>query len=154
MKFSNKKFIVPIYIIFLLLVFFYVKSVLNQEEIDIGQKEEDHSEVQEVKPVVVYLEIGDPAIRTYRSRLKNVNSVLDFFEYLRENEGFSYEITAHRTNIIIDHVNYIRPMTEYHRWAIFDASKPFEITNVFENTALEDGKTYVLKQITRTSMPQ
>jgi hypothetical protein len=109
MKILQQKVVVPIYIIILLLGFFYVKSVLKKDQIVVKEKETEETSF-EVKPAVAYLEV-DYIHRTdsYRVRMENKDTVIDFLNYLRENEGFSYEITSNIYGTEFDHINGVEP---------------------------------------------
>ena len=140
-----RKFLTPAYIILLLLGFFFIRSTLNETEIPISErdKKEKTSNTFEVKPVKVYL-MG------YSARMKNVDSVIDFLEHLREYEGFYFEKTEYTYGMEIDHVNG-RPAPPEYKWRIFDGKS--DITHESGDIRLIDETTYEIKLI-HTSMLQ
>ena len=135
------KLLVPLYILFLIGSFFYVKSVLKGVPVSV----EDNSDEKtvETRSVKVSLTVKAPFYtRTYSQESKNTDSVSDLLLKVRENnKDFTYDRTAYSYGSKLDQINGITT-TETMEWRIYDAEK--DVTLKMDDTALEDGKNYIL----------
>ena len=146
MKFLDKKILIPLYVLFLLISFFYVRSVLEEDTFEISEREENSNNQKEIKPADVALEVtGIPATRTYKVRMKNTDSVTDLLNKLRDEQGFSYEIIAYTDHLEFEHVNGYLP-SGCPLWQLSVKSSDTEdfvdITNEVESVELLDEAIY------------
>lgn len=141
MKRKTKIFIV-VYIALLILGSLYVKSVLKESPVEEkGAKEE----VEETYLVNVSLKIINGTVTNmYNAKLKNVDTVKDLLEEIRDHSDFSYEITEYFHKIEIDTVNKVKTPTGY-KWIVMSNNN--DITNDIGNTYLENNAVYELKLI-------
>lgn len=135
------KLLVPLYIVFLILSFFYVRSVLKGVPVSTaGTLEEENPEV---KNITVSLTVKAPAYtKIYTQQSKSVDSASDLLLKIKENNAdFSFDRTAYSYGSEIDHVNNIKS-TETMRWKMLDGDT--DITLKMDDTNLMDGKNYML----------
>jgi len=141
MKKKTKIFIV-VYIVLLILGSLYVKSVLKESPVE---EKEAKEEVEETHLVNVSLKvINGTATNMYNAKLKNVDTVKDLLEEIRDHSDFSYEITEYFHKIEIDTVNKVKTPTGY-KWIVMSNNN--DITNDIGNTYLENNAVYELKLI-------
>ncbi|NMB91992.1 hypothetical protein GYA37_04125 [candidate division WWE3 bacterium] len=141
MKKKTKIFIV-VYIVLLILGSLYVKSVLKESPVEEKEAEE---EVEETHLVNISLKvINGTATNMYNAKLKNVDTVKDLLEEIRDHSDFSYEITEYFHKIEIDTVNKVKTPTGY-KWIVMSNNN--DITNDIGNTYLENNAVYELKLI-------
>ena len=141
MKRKTKIFIV-VYIALLILGSLYVKSVLKESPVE---EKEAKEEVEETHLVNVSLKvINGTATNMYNAKLKNVDTVKDLLEEIRDHSDFSYEITEYFHKIEIDTVNKVKTPTGY-KWIVMSNNN--DITNDIGNTYLENNAVYELKLI-------
>ena len=133
-----------VYVILLGFTILYVNSVLSRDSLSVSQ-ESKKKEVVEIKPVDVTL-IVEPtsSSQTYSMRKNNTDSVLDLLNSLRKTTDFRYQKTGYLDRNEIDYVNDMYPPESY-KWKIFYKDK--DITQIFQNTYLEDNGIYYLKLI-------
>lgn len=134
-----KKILIPLYILFLIGSFFYVRSVVKEKSVDVDQKEEE--KVVEVKPVTVFLKYDGI---TQKMKMKNVETVLDLLETLRDDGKIIFEKTLYTYGIELDHFNRVVAPEGYH-WRVF--YKDQDITDSMGNVNLEDNSTYEVKLV-------
>lgn len=141
MKKKTKIFIV-VYIVLLILGSLYVKSVLKESPVE---EEGAKEEVEETHLVNISLKvINGTATNMYNAKLKNVDTVKDLLEEIRDHSDFSYEITEYFHKIEIDTVNKVKTPTGY-KWIVMSNNN--DITNDIGNTYLENNAVYELKLI-------
>lgn len=133
-----------VYVILLGFTILYVNSVLSRDSLSVSQ-ESKKKEVVEIKPVDVTLIVETTSSsQTYSMRKNNTDSVLDLLNSLRKTTDFRYQKTGYLDRNEIDYVNDIYPPESY-KWKIFHKDK--DITQIFQNTHLEDNGIYYLKLI-------
>ena len=141
---NTKKLLTIAYIIILISGFFYVRSILKVDRVDVEDKKSTKA-VEEIKPADVTLVVeNEGSSKKYETRLRNVDSVSDLLEDLRENQDFTYEKTYYSYGNVLDIVNGVRPPEGY-RWRLFESD--VDITNAFEKNNLKDNNTYYLRII-------
>lgn len=141
MKKTTKIFI-PVYIAILILSFLYIKSVLRESPLD---KKETKQEVQQPYTVNVSLRVNNGLnVSTYNTQLKNIDTVKDLFEEIRDHNNFSYEITEYFHKNEIDTVNKIKTPLGY-KWIVEVDGE--DITNEIGNVYLKKDGIYELKLV-------
>ena len=135
------KIFIPLYLLFFVVSFFYVKSVLKHEDI---------SEKDKTKPVIIkeyavtdYLKVIGPSfVKAYKVERKNTQSVMNMMENIRNNQGFVFEKIEYTHGTEIDSV-FQTSAPEGYRWKIF--LNGTDITNNIKNILLTNNSTYELK---------
>ncbi len=141
----NKKKIIMIisYIFLSALLVFYVKSILERDDLEIYEEEEDDTE--ETYLVDVTLKLTDGKItKEFTKTLKNTDSVEELMKEIRGSGGFSYELIKYTYGVNIDSVNGIKPEDGY-EWAVIKNGE--NITLKIDKIFLEDDETYELRMI-------
>ena len=141
----NKKKIIMIisYIFLSALLVFYVKSILERDDLEIYEEEEDDTE--ETYLVDVTLKLTDGKItKEFTKTLKNTDSVEELMKEIRGSGGFSYELIKYTYGVNIDSVNGIKPEDGY-EWAVIKNGE--NITLKIDKVFLEDDETYELRMI-------
>ncbi len=134
----QKRLIVS-YILLLLLGFFYVRSVISEDVVDVDDKKEK-VDTREVHPAKVFIRIN--ADKVYSTRLETIDTVLDALEELRRRQNFIYEKTAYTYGTELNIIDNQKAPVGY-RWNVYDNDKliTFDIHNIY----LEDEKTYDIR---------
>lgn len=126
------------YIGYLVLLFagvFYVNSVLKRDDIKVDEEKKDKSSIEE-KIVKVDVSVNNgKMVKTYQTKLKNIDTVYDAFDEIREDNGFFYEITAYLNGTKVDCIND-NCATDGYKWVVLKDKK--DITSEIKNTSLED----------------
>jgi len=141
----NKKKIIMIisYIFLSALLVFYVKSILERDDLEIYEEEEDDTE--ETYLVDVTLKLTDGKItKEFTKTLKNTDSVEELMKEIRGSGGFSYELIKYTYGVNIDSVNGIKPEDGY-EWAVIKNGE--NITLKIDKVFLEDDEIYELRMI-------
>jgi hypothetical protein len=141
----NKKKIIMIisYIFLSALLVFYVKSILERDDLEIYEEEEDDTE--ETYLVDVTLKLTDGKItKEFTKTLKNTDSVEELMKEIRGSGGFSYELIKYTYGVNIDSVNGIKPEDGY-EWAVIKNGEI--ITLKIDKVFLEDDEIYELRMI-------
>ncbi|KKS07008.1 hypothetical protein A3K01_04170 [candidate division WWE3 bacterium RIFOXYD1_FULL_43_17] len=135
------KLLVPLYVLFLIGSFFYVKSVIKGVPVSVEDTSDDKT--VEIKSVKVSLTVKAPSYtKTYTQESKNIDTVSDLLLQIKENNtDFTFDRTSYSYGSEFDHINGIKA-TETMEWRIFDGEK--DVTLKINDTELEDGKNYVL----------
>ena len=134
------KIFIPVYILFLLLSFLYIRSVLKESPLD---TQDEEKEVEDVYPITVSLRfINNGVTKAYNANFENIDTVTDLMEDLRDHQELIYEKTEYFKKTTIDSVNGIIPPKGY-RWGIFMGD--IEYTNDLGSTQLVNNATYELK---------
>ena len=131
----------PLYILFLIFSFFYVKSVLKGVPVSTADKKEEEN--VGIKNITVTLTVMSPSYtKTHTQQSKNVDSVSDLLLKIKENnQDFTFDRTAYSYGSEFDHINNIRA-TDTMKWIMLDGDT--DITLKMDDTTLVDGKTYTL----------
>ena len=135
------KLLVPLYVLFLILSFFYVKSILKGVPVSTVDTLEEEN--PEVKSIAVSLTVKAPTYtKTYTQQSKSADSTSDLLLKIKENNpDFTFDRTAYSYGSEVDHVNNIKS-TETMKWKMLDGNT--DITLKMDDTTLVDGKNYVL----------
>jgi len=135
------KLLVPLYILFLIFSFFYVKSVLKGVPVSTADKtEEENVEIKNSTVTLIVKALN--YTKTYTQQSKNVDSVSDLLLKIKENnQDFTFDRTAYSYGSEFDHINNIRA-TDTMKWIMLDGDT--DITLKMDDTTLVDGKTYTL----------
>ena len=135
------KLLVPLYALFLILSFFYVKSILKGVPVSTVDTLEEEN--PEVKSITVSLTVKAPTYtKTYNQQSKSADSASDLLLKIKENNpDFTFDRTAYSYGSEVDHVNNIKS-TETMKWKMLDGNT--DITLKMDDTTLVDGKNYVL----------
>jgi len=135
-----KNYLIFTYIALLIGGYFYVSNILNHTEVI--EVDKDEEKVEEVKPLVVYLNVeGD---KTYRSRLSTEDTVNDLFEALRDNKELFFEKTRYTYGNELDEVGHTKTPDEY-KWKVFLNDE--DITYQMDKLRLKDETTYTLRLV-------
>ncbi|MFZ2663944.1 MAG: hypothetical protein WAX66_01100 [Patescibacteria group bacterium] len=141
MKKKTKIFIF-IYIAVLILGFLYIRSVLKESPLD---KKDTKEDIEDVYLIDINLKVNNGTnINIYNTKLKNVDTVKDLLEEIRDHNNFSYEITEYFHKIDIDTVNKVKTPSGY-KWIVTIDDE--DITNNIGNTYLKKNATYELKLV-------
>jgi len=134
------KLLLPLYILFLIFSYFYVKSVIKGIPVSVEDKIDEKS--VEVKRVDVTLTVKTPTFtKTYKQESKTNKTVSDLLLQVRENNtDFTFDRTAYSYGSQLDHVNNIKA-TDTMSWKIFGDN---DITSKMDSIELVDGKSYLL----------
>ena len=135
------KLLVPLYVLFLILSFFYVKAILKGVPVSTVDTLEEEN--PEVKSITVSLTVKAPTYtKTYTQQSKSADSTSDLLLKIKENNSdFTFDRTAYSYGSEVDHVNNIKS-TETMKWKMLDGNT--DITLKMDDTTLVDGKNYVL----------
>ncbi len=135
------KLLVPLYILFLIFSFFYVKSVLKGVPVSTADKKEEEN--VGIKNITVTLTVMSPSYtKTYTQQSKNVDSASDLLLKIKENnQDFTFDRTAYSYGSEFDHVNNLEA-TETMKWKMLDGET--DITLKMDSMYLVDGKNYIL----------
>ena len=135
------KLLVPLYILFIIFSFFYVKSVIKG--VPVSQEDNSQEESVDIKTITVSLTVKAPSsTKTYTQESKNIDTVADLLLKIRENNpGFTFDRTSYSYGSEFDHVNNIKA-TETMKWKILDGET--DVTLKMDDTVLVDGKNYIL----------
>jgi len=135
------KLLLPLYILFLIFSYFYVKTVIKGIPVSVEDKIDEKS--VEVKRVDVTLTVKTPTFtKTYKQESKTNKTVSDLLLQVRENNtDFTFDRTAYSYGSQLDHVNNIKA-TDTMSWKIFDGDN--DITSKMDSIELVDGKSYLL----------
>lgn len=136
-----------VYLILLISVFFYVKSVLRTDTFTPAEKtpREKATEVKEAK-VALTVETGEE-VKQYKTRLTNADTVKDFLSELRDKQGLYYEVDLYTYGTEIVSV-FGKEAESGYKWTILLDGK--DITNRITNEYLINSAAYMLKQTTTT----
>ncbi len=137
-----KKVFPFVYVIFGLLTFLYVRNVLKEEVITVGQSNVTKKTVEEVKPVDVSLVLESAnQYKSYDLRKDNNETFDDFLEDLVANAGLEYEKTEYTYGTVYDKINNeVAP--EGYIWKVYAGDE--EVTYNTRGIKLTDGTIYKL----------
>ncbi len=144
MKFKDikKSYLILAYIVFLILSYIYIKSVLKQSLVPVQDTPREEKKVIDVKDVNVTLKVdNDSTLLTYRVTLKNTDSLYDMLERLRNKDAFTYEKIAYVYGTELDFINGEKAPDDY-KWKLYDGAK--DVTFFAADINLVDGSTYSL----------
>lgn len=148
-----RKILVPAYIVFLVLSFLYVRSVLKGVPVSVQDNSDEKS--LESKPVIVSLTVrGVGQGSSYSQKLTTNDSVSDLLLSIKEEVGgFTFDRISYSYGSEFDHVNNIKNTGDM-KWKVYDGAE--DITLSMDEIKLEDGKNYTLiyEKSTQTSTPQ
>ncbi|MFZ5424992.1 MAG: hypothetical protein ACOZAO_04270 [Patescibacteria group bacterium] len=118
---SDKKLLL-VTLLILSFGYFFITSALKQGA-TIDVVEEQTELVEEVKPVVAFLEVDNgKSVKSYRVRLETKDSIEDLFEYLNKEEGFSFETTHYTYGTELQSINGEVPAEGY-VWSLYIENK-------------------------------
>ena len=139
---KTKKILILSYVAFLILGTLYVRSIVNKQSVDVGQKNKE-KENTEQKEVNVKLVVQNGSLeQEYNYTGKSVDSIMDMFENLRSKQDFKYQVIEYTYGIELDNINGQKAGANQ-KWHLLDGEK--DITHGIPDINLEDGKKYVLK---------
>jgi|GEM_PF-3277633 len=148
-----RKVLVTGYVIFLILSFFYVRSVL--EGVPVSVEDTSNTKNIEYKPVKVSLTVKGPSInKTYSHKLNSNDSISDLLLVVKEeNTDFTFDKISYSYGSELEHVNNIKNTLDM-KWKIYDGTE--DVTLQIDSTKLKDGKNYTLiyENSIQTSTPQ
>ncbi len=140
MKFLNKYF--PIfYISLLFLGYFYVRDIIGREELKVGVID-DQKESIEIKPIDVTLMVKTRSSSVeYLANMKNINTLDDLLEDLRDEVDFFFEKTEYTYGTEYDLVNHTKAQEGY-AWKVYEDDE--DITQNTSGRVLKDKAVYIL----------
>lgn len=114
-----QKAALPLYIVFILLSFFYVKSVLKEGDIKIIE-ESNKKEIKEIKPLKVYLNIETfGSVNSIEVSSDNKNNLIDVLEDLRNEDVIRYEKTYYTDKIVLSYSDNNYFSEKKYEWRIY-----------------------------------
>lgn len=135
-----------LYLLFLVSMFFYINSVLATDSFSATEKEEQKPTVK-IKEVNIKLTVElTGQNKEYAAKLKNMDTVKDFLNDLRENQGLLYESDLYTYGVEIVSV-FDQEADAGKRWAIYDKDK--DITATLADHYLVNKTTYILRQVAK-----
>lgn len=139
-----RKVLIPIYIMFLVFSFFYVRSVLKG--VPVSELDTDIEKIKNPQEISVDLKVLGPGINlNFEIKPKDNDSVADLLlKAKEENESFIYDRIAYSYGYEFDHVNNIYNNSNS-GWRIFVDDR--DITMGMDSEYLQDGKTYTLQYV-------
>lgn len=139
-----RKVLVPVYIMFLVFSFFYVRSVLKG--VPVSELDTDIEKIKNPQEISVDLKVLGPGINlSFKIKPKDNDSVADLLlKAKEENESFIYDRIAYSYGYEFDHVNNIYNNSNS-GWRIFVDDR--DITMGMDSEYLQDGKTYTLQYV-------
>lgn len=137
---KQEKIFIPLYILFAILSFLYVKDVLKEEYVKSKPEEKSEKMKQEFYDLTLILDYRG-ARRIYKQEAKNVNSVLDLLQKVRDEHDFSFEVEKHTDKLVIRDVNGLSTFPN-ESWRVY--YKDEDITNSINDINLSDDGTYNL----------
>jgi hypothetical protein len=139
-----RKYFVPVYILFLIVSFFWVRSVLNSRSLELAERD-NSDEIPRVEMVGVTLTVEHNSESiSYTEKMKNTDSLEDLFKRLRDREDFSYEKTGYIYGTEFEMVNGIE-LPEGYRWRVFKEGSEEELDK--EEHKLENAAVYIIKPV-------
>ncbi len=140
-----KRFLVPAYVLLLILSFFYVKAVLK-EGASIIEVKKDREHIEFPKQAKVNLTVQGPGIDTgYREIMKTNNTVFQMIERVKANNtGFKFEQNAYVDRKEFASINGVEA-TDSKVWKVYLEDK--DITYDIEKTFLVQNGSYYLKYV-------
>lgn len=143
-----KRILIPLYIFLLLFIFFSVKSVLRDGNIEIEEQPEQEEAIQQ-RIINVNLEVITPVTRTlYTEELRNTDTVMSLLETARDsNPEFKFEKEAYSYGQRISQVNGISP-SEGEEWKVYTTTG--DISALLNETYLVKHQTYTIKLSPKT----
>ena len=140
---KKAKILSLLYILFVFLSFFYIKSVLKTE--NVRTKVPLDKKVEDVYKINVTLNFNDGTnTYTLREEMSNVDTIIKFLEQLRKHGKLIYEKTDYTYGIEIDSVNS-KILDSRYKWAVIKDGK--DITNDIANTKISKNSSLELKPI-------
>jgi len=143
---KSKKILIISYILILGISFFYVRSVLKKDNIEVYEEEDKSVEKKRsIKVTLKYFDgLENPSVSEFEANLDDTETVEDFLRKLRRSKKIVYEITRYTYGTEIDSVNGVKPKENY-KWAvIFNGN---DITSNIEKIKLVKKGVYELKMI-------
>ena len=146
-----RKIAFPAYLIFLILSFLYISSILQEGSIPLSKKgaEEKATEVHPAKVTLIVYETktltSQDVGKTYEARLTTQDTISDFLDKLRSNKQFFFEKTLYIDHIELTDVDHEKTPDGY-MWRLFN-DKWQDITDNFEQIYLKDTTTSYLKLV-------
>ncbi|OGC48172.1 hypothetical protein A3A69_01275 [candidate division WWE3 bacterium RIFCSPLOWO2_01_FULL_37_15] len=139
-----KKTLIGVYILSLILGVYYVQNTLKTNKVPTGEVEK--KKTTEVHPAQVLLKVFayDGTEKEYKAKMKNIDTVLDLFENLRNSQGFYYEKIAYNYGTEVDNINKIKAPEGYN-WHIFNNGE--DITFKVNEFNLEDNAIYQIRLV-------
>lgn len=139
-----KKQLAVVYTLFLIFGFFYVKKVLNQEQVAVipRSNQKQTTKVRNIDVTFVFVENGVSTQYRYNSFV-SADSVNDLLEQARSDGHVYYEIITYTNGVAILVDDKPAPMGN--TWKVF--YNKADITNQINSTKLIDNGTYILKQV-------
>lgn len=139
-----RKVLIPIYIMFLVFSFFYVRSVLKG--VPVSELDTDIEKIKNPQEISVDLKILGPGVNlNYKINPKDNDSVADLMlKAKEENESFVYDRIAYSYGYEFEHVNNIFNDSD-NEWRI--SVDNTDITMEMDSTYLQNGKTYILQYV-------
>jgi hypothetical protein len=143
-KLKTSTFFKIAYLILLVTTFFYVKAVLVEDSFKASEEREEKAAVKErIVSAKLNVELGE-IVREYQAKLKNTDSVKDFLDELRENQGFKYESDLYTYGTEVVSV-FEETAAAGKRWAVVIDNK--DITKTLPDVYLTDDAVYIVRQV-------
>lgn len=132
------------YLISLVVLVFYVKSVLDVDSFKATEKQPAKPTVKVSKSRVKLLVDANGVVKEYDAKLTDADSVEDLLSELRDKQGFSYEVDLYTYGTEIVSV-FDQEAGDKKRWAIFftdhDNGENISKRSSAENTNTEEALT-------------
>lgn len=130
-----------IYVVFVFLAFFYVKSILKTESL--FPKDNTKPKIEKTWAVNASLIINTGSKTfNYKTEVKNTYTVMNFLEQLRNSASLVFEKVDYAHGVEIDSV-FSAKAPEGYRWSVFQNS--IDVTNIISTTRVLDGAIYEIK---------
>ncbi len=152
---QQRKLLAYLYAFFFVLAIFFVRYALNQDLVDLDAKDDPLENLVLTRLVDVTLNlypdpIQEESVDSFKLKMSNHDSVLDFLSRLRSKGFLLYEIVAYTDHLEIVHVNHIYPQFG-ESWRLFFNGE--DITNRLKDIHLNQSDVFDLKLI-RTEAPR
>lgn len=133
-----------IYVIFVVFTIFYVKSILKTESLFPKDNTKPKVEKTWIVSATLIVNTG-PKTLSYKTEVKNTDTIMSFMEDLRNNNGLIFEKVDYAHGAEIDTVFNTKAPNGY-RWSVFQNGT--DVTNALSSTRLIDGAVYEIKLAT------
>jgi hypothetical protein len=130
------------YLILLLGGIFYINAILKRDAIIVGKElPEKEATLEKLVDVDVIVNNGKN-IKIYETKLKNIDTVYDVFDEIRDQDDFFYQISGYLYGIELDCVNDTCG-TDGYKWIAY--KDDVDITKNLKDTSLD--KDTVIKLV-------
>ncbi|MBU0534876.1 MAG: hypothetical protein ABIJ82_00135 [Patescibacteria group bacterium] len=131
------------YLSFIVVSFFYVKSILKTE--NLFPKDNVKPKIEKTWTISASL-IVNTGSKTfnYKTDVKNTDSIMSFLEDLRNNKGLVFEKVDYTHGVEIDSLFNTKASDGY-KWAVFQNGN--DLTDALSSTRILDGAVYEIRLV-------